>query len=117
MSATIRVSILFFYRRIFAKGSLYNEWLISGLLALQAAYLITFSIVPGFMCPPLSGAWDVENRLRYCSVAYYQYMTQALYIVSMAFDIILLVFPIFQVARLKMPMGRRIGIAVIFGFG
>ncbi|KAI2601731.1 hypothetical protein GGR54DRAFT_645745 [Hypoxylon sp. NC1633] len=95
MSASIRVSILLFYRRVFAKRiHLRTERLIWLLIALQGAYVIVFMILPGFICSPLHYEWDPLQRLNYCSVKWYYMNQQSLYGTSFGFDVILLLFPI-----------------------
>ncbi|KAK7959062.1 uncharacterized protein PG986_003916 [Apiospora aurea] len=117
MSASIRVSTLFFYRRIFAKTSDRLKNIIRVLLALQAVYVVVFSIVPGFMCRPFYYAWRPLERQLHCSDLYYYNYQVALYAVSMFFDLALLVLPIGPVWRLQMPIARRIGTVVLFALG
>lgn len=116
MTAAIRVSVLLFYRRIFAKGNTFYAIFIWTMLAMQAAYVVVFEITPGFSCHPIQDGWDPILRLTNCS-DFYIYQTEALYSISLAFDVILLVFPIYAVSKLKMPLKRRIGVAVIFSLG
>ncbi|KUJ09021.1 uncharacterized protein LY89DRAFT_741320 [Mollisia scopiformis] len=116
MSASIRVSILLFYRRIFAKGYLFYSSTIWILLALQGAYVIAFEIIPGFSCHPIADAWDPVNRITNCSDLYIN-ATEALYSTSLAFDVILLIFPIYAISRLQMPLKKRLGVFVIFILG
>lgn len=116
MSASIRVSVLLFYRRVFAKGSRYYSVFLWTLLALQAVYVIIFEITPGFSCHPLKDAWEPMKRYTSCSMLYID-ATIALYSVSMAFDVILLVFPIYAVSKLQMPLKKRLGVLLIFFLG
>lgn len=116
MSASIRVSILLFYRRIFAKGNRLYTMSINALLLLQAAYVIVFEITPGFSCRPIADAWEPVKRLTSCTDWYID-QTIALYSVSLAFDIILLVFPIYAVSKLKMSLRKRCGVGFIFILG
>ncbi|XXG98988.1 hypothetical protein Hte_005321 [Hypoxylon texense] len=118
MSASIRISILLFYRRIFAKRvHLRTERLIWVLIALQGAYVIVFMILPGFICAPLHYEWDPLQRLNYCSVKWYYMNQESLYSTSFGFDVILLLFPIFPLYRVKMSTKRRIGVLLIFLLG
>ncbi|KAI9784386.1 MAG: hypothetical protein M1816_000857 [Peltula sp. TS41687] len=117
MSVSIRISILLLYRRMFA-GVLprvkYSIWL---LLALQGVYLVIFSILPAFICRPLHKAWNPLERRIYCNDWYYYDTQVALYSTSMAFDVILLVFPLYPVYKLQMPLKRRAGVAILFILG
>lgn len=118
MTSSIRISILLLYRRTFATQMPRLRLVIWFLLALQIAYLITFSILPGFICHPLNKAWTaILERETYCHDWYYYYTSVGLYSCSMAFDAILLVLPLYPIAQLQMPLRRRIGVAVIFMMG
>lgn len=116
MSASIRVAILLFYRRIFAKGSRVYSLLIWALILLQGAYVIAFEIIPGFSCHPIKDAWDPLLRYTSCSNLYIN-GTEALYSTSIAFDVILLLFPIYAVSKLQMYWRKRLGVVVIFVLG
>ncbi|OTA98693.1 hypothetical protein M426DRAFT_28203 [Hypoxylon sp. CI-4A] len=118
MSAAIRISILLSYRRIFDTGrSKVIRYVILVLLGLQAVYVVTFAILPGFMCQSLHYFWDVYQHLLYCNNWYYYWSQIALYSVSMGFDTILLLFPIIPVSKLKMPVKKRLGVLIIFMLG
>ncbi|KAI1173281.1 hypothetical protein F4777DRAFT_558322 [Nemania sp. FL0916] len=118
MSATIRASILLFYRRVFAT-QIYrpNEIFIWTMMGLQVAYVITFTILPGFICSPLHFEWEPLGRLGHCSVKYYYVIQEALYGTSFGFDVILLAFPIIPVSKLQMSLKRRLGVISIFVLG
>ncbi|ETS83835.1 hypothetical protein PFICI_05711 [Pestalotiopsis fici W106-1] len=118
MSATIRISILLFYRRIFAiANGAFMNYAIWILLGLQVAYIITFCVLPAFMCQQLHYAWDVYEHPLHCNDWYYFWSQIALYSASMAFDTILLFFPIIPVVRLHLPTIKRVGVLVIFMLG
>ncbi len=116
MSTSIRIAILLFFHRIFAKSSRIYTFLIWSLIALQGAYVIAFEIVPGFSCHPIQDAWDPVLRYVNCSDLYIN-GTEALYSTSIAFDIILLVFPIYAVSKLQIPWKKQVGLFVIFILG
>lgn len=116
MSAAIRVSVLFFYRRIFAKGNRFYTVFIWAMLFLQLAYVIVFEITPGFSCHPIQDGWNPLLRYINCS-DFYIWQTEALYGASLGFDVILLVFPVYAVWKLQMPLKKRLGAAFIFALG
>ncbi|MCJ1247588.1 hypothetical protein MMC30_004803 [Trapelia coarctata] len=117
MTASIRISILLFYQRMFATSLNRAKFAIWLLLALQIVYLVVFSILPAFICKPLYKAFEPLEREMYMNDWYYYYTQVALYSVSMAFDVILLVMPLYPVFKLQMPMKRRIGVALMFMLG
>lgn len=117
MTVSIRISILLLYHRIFTASLPRVKYLIGLLLALQAVYLVVYSILPIFICRPLYKAWHPLERQLYFRDWYYYYTQVALYSTSMAFDAILLVFPLYPVFNLQMPIQRRIGVAILFMLG
>ena len=117
MTVWIRISILLFYQRIFATPNSRIKYIIYVLLAAQAVYLVVYSILPAFICKPLYKAWHPLERQLYFNDWYYYYTQVALYSTSMAFDAILLVFPLYPVFKLQMPLKRRAAIAVLFMLG
>ena len=117
MTVFMRISILLFYRRIFSTPLSRVKYAIWLLLASQIVYLVVYSILPAFICHPLYKAWHPLERPLYFNDWYYYYTQVALYSTSMAFDAILLVFPLYPVYKLQMPMQKRAGIAILFMLG
>ncbi|KAK8081371.1 hypothetical protein PG996_000152 [Apiospora saccharicola] len=110
MSASIRVSTLLFYRRIFAKTDPRLKLVIRALLALQGVYVAVYSVLPAFVCDPIRYAWRPLERQLHCSDRYYAMTHISLYAVSMAFDFVLLIVPVAPVWKLQMPVAKRIGL-------
>ena len=117
MTGAIRISILFFYYRIFVTPQARLKVVLQALLALQVVYLVVYSILPAFVCRPLYKAWHPLERELYCNDWYYYYSQVALYSNSMAFDIILLVLPLYPVWKLHMPVKRRLSVGFVFMLG
>lgn len=118
MSGSIRISILLFYRRIFAtRASRIATWALRVLLALQGVYMVVFSILPGFVCSPYHFAWVPTQRVQHCDDMYYFYIMVGLYSVSLFFDAVLLIFPVAPVLKLQMPLKKRLAIIVMFMLG
>ena len=117
MTAAIRISILLFYYRIFAAPGSPIKWIIKITLALQAVYLVVYSILPAFICRPLHMAWHPLERQRFFNDWYYYYVQVALFSTSMTFDVVLLVLPLYPVSQLQMPFKRRAGVSVLFMLG
>lgn len=102
MTVFIRISIVFFYQRIFATANSRLRYILWLLLTLQIVYLVVYSILPAFNCRPLHMAWHPLERHEYCNDWYYYHTQVALYSTSMAFDIILLVFPLYPTFKLQL---------------
>lgn len=116
MSASIRISVLLFYRRLFSKADNKYRFMIWALIVLQVIYVVVFEILPCFSCNPLKDAWEPLQRFTSCTTLYIS-STEALYSVSLAFDTVILLFPIAIVWSLHMPVKRRISASVIFILG
>ncbi|KAI5917431.1 hypothetical protein F4810DRAFT_717715 [Camillea tinctor] len=117
MSASVRVSIILLYRRIFEKGGRYRKIILHSLLGLQAAYVVVFSILPGFVCRPIGNVKYPLEHTTWCDDLFYARMQTGLFSTSVAFDFILLVAPIFWVLKLQLPLKKRVGLAIIFVLG
>ncbi|KAL7625720.1 hypothetical protein AAE478_004943 [Parahypoxylon ruwenzoriense] len=117
MSASVRAAILLLYLRIFAKGSQHRTILLYILLALQGIYVIVFSILPAFVCHPADNVKYPLEHAKYCDDLYYAAIQTGLFSVSLGFDVVLLVVPIFWVLKLQLPLKKRIGLIVIFVLG
>lgn len=117
MTASIRVSILLFYRRMFAKAHALMSNLIWILLGAQGLYVVVFCILPGFCCRPMHMAWNPVEQGKYCNDEYIYKSQVGLYSVSLIFDVFLLVMPLVPIFKLQMPLGRRLGVAAIFVLG
>ncbi|KAK8026452.1 hypothetical protein PG991_003508 [Apiospora marii] len=117
MSASIRISTLLFYRRIFAKTNHLFRRVIWALLALQGIYVAVYSVLPAFVCDPIWYGWRPLERQLHCSDRYYAMTHISLYAVSMVFDVVLLVLPMATVWKLQMPVTKRLGTVVLFSLG
>lgn len=115
LSGAIRVSILLFYRVLFAKADALYRTAIWILLGLQGIYLVVFEVFAGFLCHPIHKAWEPLQRNKHCNNnELYVYLGLSLTGASFVFDIILVFFPIYIVWKLQMPVKKRISVTVIF---
>ncbi|KAF4625680.1 hypothetical protein G7Y89_g12484 [Cudoniella acicularis] len=118
MTAAIRTSIILFYHRIFCKTMPRFRLAVYIYLALTSMYAVTFSIIPGTICSPLSASWHPLVRHVYCKSDYFYYNYQvALYSCSVAGDAILLFFPLYPVTKLMIPNKKRVGVTIMFMLG
>ncbi|KAM7210769.1 hypothetical protein V8F06_013847 [Rhypophila decipiens] len=117
MSTAIRVSILLFYRRLFATPNCNFKKVVDICLVLQIAYLIPFTIVAAFSCRPIYASWTLELSLASCDIQFYFDITTALYSVSLGYDIVLTVLPLGPIMKLHVPTRKKVAIAVLFLFG
>jgi hypothetical protein len=87
------------------------------LLVLQGIFVIVYSILPIFIAKPFNMIWHPLERGKYMNDWYYYYEQVALYSTSMAFDIILLFFPVYPVLQLQMSAKKRVGVIAMFMCG
>lgn len=111
---TIKMSFCLLYLHIFPGRKFRMAcWL---LLAGIVAHNIAESLVVLFQCIPVHKAWDatglVEGTCVDMNIFYY-----ANFAIKMASDLALFTMPIPKVLQLKMSMGKRVGLAVMFGLG
>ncbi|KAF2834217.1 hypothetical protein M501DRAFT_1009791 [Patellaria atrata CBS 101060] len=119
MTASVRISILLFYQRIFSQAHTVTRWAIRVTLSLTAIFVVVYSILPGFVCTPISYGWRLlEDRATHCkSNQYYYEYTLSLYSLSIAFDVLLIIIPIYPVMKLQMSLQKRVGAIVMFALG
>ncbi|KAI0023371.1 hypothetical protein F4780DRAFT_729491 [Xylariomycetidae sp. FL0641] len=117
VSGSIRVSVSLFFLRIFGKGDQYTRYACWALIALQGAFIVTFSLVPLGICSEFNDEHlTLFTFLEVCSLDYFEAAQTALYTVSFTFDLILLLFPIYPLSKLQMDAKRRTKAIVIFMF-
>lgn len=119
MTALIRISILFFYRRIFGQTEAFIRYSIWGMIVLNILFVITFEILPGFICTPISAGWKnpLTRKLHCRQDEFYYLYNIGLYSSGLGMDIILLLMPIYPVLRLQMSLKRKLGALVMFMLG
>lgn len=111
---TIKMSFCLLYLHIFPgrKFRIACWWL----LAIVIAQTIAEVLVVLFQCTPVHKAWDatglVEGTCVNMNAFYY-----ANFAVKLATDLALFLLPIPKVIRLKMSVGKRVGLVVMFSLG
>ncbi|KAK8139364.1 hypothetical protein PG984_002744 [Apiospora sp. TS-2023a] len=116
MSASIRISVLLFFRRIFGRDRVTNKSILI-LLGLQGAYIVVFSIVPVFGCGNVAEDLHFYVWASRCSLIYFGNTQTALYTVSLAFDVVLFTLPFYPMFKLQMNKENRVKVLIIFTFG
>jgi hypothetical protein len=111
---TIKMSFCLLYLHIFpGKKFRIGCW---WLLAIVVAQTIAETLVVLFQCTPVHKAWDatglVEGTCVNMNTFYY-----ANFAVKLASDLALFTLPIPKVMQLRMSVGKRVGVAVMFGLG
>ena len=113
---TVKISILCFYRTIFATPSFRRTTLILG--AICALWFTIVLFVTIFQCHPIAAVWDLTLLARgkaHC-------IPPGAFIFGYEFsnvvtDICILCLPIYMVRRLQLPLRRKVIVSAIFLLG
>lgn len=108
--ASIKISILLFYRRIFVT-KIFKRW-IDVMTVVLIGWAVSTIIALCLVADPISGAWEGGN-LKYDFNAF----SLAVAGMSIMFDLMVLCFPLPMIRSLKMPTRRKVQIAGIFWLG
>ncbi|KAI1877994.1 uncharacterized protein JN550_000176 [Neoarthrinium moseri] len=110
-----KISILFFYLRVFPQTSFRVAVYI--LLGLNAGYAIAYSLAVVFQCSPIEGAWrawDGEYTAECVNINYLGWSGAA---VNIALDIATLILPMYLLVGLTMSIKKKIQIIAMFMVG
>jgi len=117
MMSTVRISVLLFYRRLIGPTYPFLQYCIKGFILLTIPYVVTYELLLGFMCKPPSSFWKPFRRNSDCGDVYYYKLHIALYSISLAFDVLILVLPMKASWELKMPWRQKIVVCILIRFG
>ncbi|ORY66543.1 uncharacterized protein BCR38DRAFT_430610 [Pseudomassariella vexata] len=110
-----KISILFFYIKIFPKRSF--RYMVYGLMGLNLCYAIAFVFALVFQCTPIQGAWrawDGTFEARCHSINVIGWSAAAINIVL---DLITICLPLPELFRLSMSPKKKIQIMSMFTVG
>lgn len=113
--ALTKVSILFFYLKVFPKRSFrICTWV---LISLNLVYAITFDLLLIFQCQPLEGAWkqwDGEFETQCISINVLGWSAAA---INIALDVAVIVLPLPELFGLSLSLRKRLQIIAMFAVG
>ncbi|KAK2849620.1 hypothetical protein FQN49_005575 [Arthroderma sp. PD_2] len=113
LTATIKLTFLFFYRRVFSPQTLSNILITFGIVFVTVAHVaILFATV--FSCNPVARAWDATRPGHCINPTILPYLSGGL---SSATDLYVLILPIYPVWNLNMNIRRKIKLLGVFGLG
>lgn len=121
MSGFIRISILLFYRRLFSPTMPKLGIVIWVLIVAQTLFTIAGLILPAVGPRPLYRMWYLRDAT--ADDARGQYSNFSLNVgvttfsINLAFDVILLILPMFPIATLRLPIRKKLGMAMLFILG
>lgn len=113
--ALLKLSLLFFYLRIFPGTRL--RQLIWGTIILNSVYGVVFVFVGIFQCRPIAHYWkhwDGEDRGTCINVNALAWSNAA---ISIALDVWMLALPMSQIVKLNLHWKKKVGVGLMFGVG
>ncbi|KAI1417018.1 hypothetical protein F5Y13DRAFT_103297 [Hypoxylon sp. FL1857] len=113
--ALTKVSILFFYLKVFPKRSFrIATWTLIGL---NLVYAITYDFLLIFQCNPIPGAWqfwDGEFKAQCISINVLGWSAAA---INIALDMSVIALPLPELFRLSLSLRKRLQIIAMFAVG
>ncbi|KAJ5090213.1 hypothetical protein N7532_008897 [Penicillium argentinense] len=111
---TIKMSFCLLYLHIFPgkKFRIACWWL----LAIIVAQTIAEALVVLFQCTPVHKAWDATGLVKGTCVDMNTFY-YANFAVKLASDLALFTMPIPKLVQLRMPVGKRVGLVIMFSLG
>jgi hypothetical protein len=110
----VKVSFGLFYLKVFP-GRWFRIicWI---LIVLVTAEWIEETFVVIFQCSPVHKAWDASGNTpgKCLSLLSFFYISFA---IRLATDLVIFALPLPELLRLKMPLGKRLGLLFMFGLG
>lgn len=110
----VKVSFGLFYLKVFPGRTF--RIICWTLIALVTAEWIEETFVVIFQCSPVQKAWDAAGVTsgKCLSLLPFYYISFA---VRLATDIVIFALPLPELLRLKMPLGKRLGLILMFSLG
>lgn len=113
--ALTKISILFFYLKVFPKRSFrICAWILIGF---NLIYALTYDFLLIFQCNPISGAWtfwDGETESKCLSINILGWSAAA---INIALDLAVIVLPLPSLFGLSLSMRKRLQIIAMFAVG
>lgn len=107
-----KLSILFFYRRIFVVSRL--RTVLNAYIWVVIAWVLAFGLSTIFECHPISAAWtELESDKYFKCINLIKYFN-ALSISDALTDLIIMILPIPVIWRMQMPLRQKIAVVAVF---
>ena len=109
---TIKISILLFYRRLFAVARFILTVNIVG--AVAVAWWVVVMIIQIFSCIPVNGFWDLSVKAKCVNPAHF-YIAVA--VPNILTDFIILCMPLRMIWRLQTTPAQKVALSITFMTG
>lgn len=115
LTSSLKLSLLFFYLRIFTSGNI-RKW-VYGFIAVQLMFMLTFTLIIIFQCRPISYAWHTWDKNAHGKCLDTNAGAWCAASITIALDIIVLALPITELRKLHMSATKKIYSMVMFTLG
>lgn len=112
-----KMSILFFYARIFQFGGNYIRWVLWATQIFNGLLSLSYLVTSFFVARPLNCVWEINELLSECVYSDVWDGSGAYAAVNGALDVWMVLIPAFVVWRLQMSTSRKLSIIAIFAAG
>ena len=113
--AFAKISVCLFFLRIFPSRSFrIYAWIV---IALNALVGVIFMCVDTFQCRPINAAWKGWAAESPATCINLPDAVYANGFVNIVLDVIMISLPIYEVSKLKLSIGKKLGAAAMFGTG
>lgn len=111
----IKLSVLFFYRRIFAIRAFYI--INNAFIALTVAWTVAITFAGAFQCYPVHDFWNLfESQYGdHCVDVASLYLAVA--VSDLILDILIFLLPVPHLHSLKMPLRQKVAVCALFLLG
>ncbi|KPA36879.1 integral membrane protein [Fusarium langsethiae] len=112
--ASAKFAVLTFYWRLFRYS--HTRIAIQIVLVLCVLWTMVRILLLTMQCHPTAAYWDLDRRNTHCHVksSIYFFSTGLTHGVL---DVVILVLPVVEVSRMRLPLGQKLAVMGLFGFG
>ncbi|KAK8231567.1 hypothetical protein HDK77DRAFT_66057 [Phyllosticta capitalensis] len=111
--AFTKISICLSYLRLFPSQT--NHWFCWSMIISQSVWVVAFLVVLVVACRPMSAFWLMDKQKEKCIDLKVIFLFQAFF--NSATDFFVFLWPLRILWRIQLPLHRRIGLIITFGFG
>ncbi|KAK7527103.1 uncharacterized protein IWZ02DRAFT_497556 [Phyllosticta citriasiana] len=111
--AITKVSICLSYLRLFPSRT--NQCFCWSMIVTQTVWFVAFLVVLASACRPMSAFWKLDKQKDKCMDLKAILLFQAFF--NSVTDFLVFLWPLRIIWRIQLPLHRRIGLVVTFGFG
>lgn len=113
--ATLKLSLLFFYLRIFSTPAVRK--LLWGTILFSSLYGFSYTVAAIFQCSPISYFWTNWDKTHQGHCFNVNAMAWSNAAISITLDFWMLAIPLWQLQQLQLDLKKKISVALMFSVG